>query len=82
MFTPEVPGKYTITAKFEGSESYYRSYAETAIGIDEAPAATPAPTQPSTVMSDPNLLPGIAAIIIAIAVVGVVLALLVTKKRP
>ena len=81
LFTPEVPGEYTITAKFEGSESYYGSYAETAIGIDEAPAATPAPTQPSTVISDPYLLPGIVAIIIAIAV-GFAITILVLRKRP
>ncbi len=81
LFTPEVPGEYTITAKFVGSESYYGSSAETAIGIDAAPAATPAPTQPSTVMSDPNLMPGIAAIIIAIAV-GFAITILVLRKRP
>ena len=81
LFTPEVPGEYTITAKFEGSESYYGSYAETAIGIEEASAATPGPTQPITVMSDPYLLPGIAAIIIAIAV-GFAITILVLRKRP
>jgi hypothetical protein len=81
LFTPTVPGEYTITAKFVGSESYYGSSAETAIGIDEAPAATPAPTQLSTVMSDPNLLPGIAAIIIAIAV-GFAITILLLRKRP
>ena len=81
LFTPDVPGEYTITAKFEGSESYYKSSAVTAIGVDEA-AATPAPTEPTTVMSDPNLLPGIAAIIIAIAVGFVITILLVLRKRP
>ncbi len=40
LFTPEVPGTYTVIAKFEGSESYYGSYAETAIGISEAAGYT------------------------------------------
>ena len=37
VFTPEIPGKYTIIATFAGSKSYYSSYAETAIGVSEAP---------------------------------------------
>jgi outer membrane protein assembly factor BamB len=32
---PPVPGKYTIYATFEGSNSYYRSYSETAILVTE-----------------------------------------------
>jgi len=42
MWTPELEGEYTIIATFEGSESYWRSYAETAIGVTEAPS----PAQP------------------------------------
>jgi len=45
MWEPPVPGEYTIIATFEGSESYYGSYAETAIGVTEAPIPYPeAPT--------------------------------------
>jgi hypothetical protein len=44
VFEPEVPGKYTVIAKFEGSESYWPSHAVTAINVEEAPAATPVPT--------------------------------------
>ena len=43
-FVPEVPGKYTVIATFEGSESYWPSHAETAVYVEEAPAATPVPT--------------------------------------
>jgi hypothetical protein len=35
MWQPPVPGEYTIIATFEGSASYYRSYAETAMGVTE-----------------------------------------------
>jgi hypothetical protein len=35
MWEPPVPGEYTIIATFEGSASYYRSYAETAMGVTE-----------------------------------------------
>ena len=73
-FTPDVPGKYTIVAIFAGSESYYSSSAETALNIENPPAATPQPTQASTSAADQYILPGIVAIIVAIAIVGVILA--------
>jgi len=81
-FTPEVPGKYTIVATFGGSESYYSSYAETAINVDNAPASTAQSTSAPVSLADQYLLPGIIGIIVAIAVVGAILALLVSKKRP
>ncbi len=81
-FVPSVPGQYTVTATFAGSKSFYSSHAETAINVGNAPTATPQPTQAATTMADQYLLPGIVGIIVAIAIVGVVLALLVTKKRP
>jgi outer membrane protein assembly factor BamB len=61
MWTPPVPGAYTIIATFAGSDSYYGSSAETAIGVSnaptaQAPIATPAPTAtpPPTVTSTPS----------------------------
>ncbi len=47
MWTPPVTGVYTITAAFCGSESYYGSYGNTAVGVVEAaaqPTAAPTPT--------------------------------------
>lgn len=41
MWTPEIEGEYTIIATFEGSESYWSSYAETAIGVGPAPEPYP-----------------------------------------
>jgi outer membrane protein assembly factor BamB len=43
-FEPEVPGKYTVIATFEGSKGYWPSDAETAVYVEAAPAATPAAT--------------------------------------
>jgi len=45
MWTPEAEGKYTIVATFMGSEGYYASYAETAVGV--GPAAEEYPDVPS-----------------------------------
>jgi hypothetical protein len=79
---PEIEGKYTVYARFEGTESFWPSHAVTAFTVDPAVAtATPQPTQASNA-ADIYLLPGIIGIIIAIAVVGVVISLLITKKRP
>ncbi len=64
MWTPPVPGAYTIIATFAGSDSYFGSSAETAIGVSNAPAAqvpiiTPAPaaTSPQTVTPLPTAAP-------------------------
>jgi len=79
MFTPEVPGKYTIIASFKGSESYWGSRAETAIGVEEAPIATPTPTPPPPAMTDTYVIGFGTAALIAIIVIGVILILL--RKR-
>jgi hypothetical protein len=79
-FTPEVPGDYTIVASFAGSGAYYGSFAETGITVEEAPAATPVPTDSPVSAADLYLVPGIAGIIVAIAVVGVVIVLMLRKR--
>jgi hypothetical protein len=80
---PDIEGTYTVYASFAGSESYWPSHAVSAFAVDLA-AATPAPTQ----ALQPNLVTtvdllmylavGVVAIIIAIAIVG----LLLLRKRP
>jgi outer membrane protein assembly factor BamB len=79
MFTPEVPGEYSIIASFAGSESYWPSHAETAIGVEEAPAATPAPTPTPASIADMYFVPAVIGIIVAIAVVGAVMVLMLRK---
>jgi hypothetical protein len=80
-FTPEVPGLYTIIASFKGSESYYGSYAETFINVQEAPQASPTPTPENAPMTDTYVLGIGAAAIIAIVVIGLVIILML-RKRP
>jgi len=81
MFTPEVPGEYTVIAAFAGSESYWPSYAHTYLGVEDAPQPTPAPTPTPAPMTDTYILGSTAGIIIAIVVVGLLLVLLL-RKRP
>jgi hypothetical protein len=77
---PDIEGQYTVYASFAGSESYYGSSALTSFAVDSSVAtATPQATQiPSA--ADLYFIPAIVGVIIAIVVVGAVLALLVTKK--
>jgi outer membrane protein assembly factor BamB len=72
IWTPENEGKYTIIATFEGSKSYYSSYAETAIGITEpASAAQPIEPEPTEPAEAPFITTELA-VIIAVVVVAVI----------
>ncbi len=78
---PDIPGKYTVIATFEGSASYWPSSSQAAFAADEA---SPQQTQQPIVAipsNDTNLFYATAAIILAIAVVGA-LILLAVRKRP
>ncbi len=79
--TPNVPGKYTVTATFAGTEGYYGSYAETAVVVSEA-APTVAPTETPQSMADIYFVPAVIGIIAAIILVGAITTLLLLKKRP
>jgi hypothetical protein len=79
-FTPQVPGKYTVIASFEGSGAYYGSFAETVINVEEAPAATPGPTPTPASMTDAYVLGIGAGAIIAIVVIGLVIILMLRKR--
>jgi hypothetical protein len=79
-WTPDVSGQYYVYADFKGSESYYRSGASTAFGVDEA-VVTPAPTETPPSIADQYFVPATVGIIIAIIAVGALLALLLLKKR-
>src|SRR4030042_3295450 len=69
LWAPEVPGKYTIYATFDGSDSYWGSYASTTIGAVEAAAsATPQPVQAT---------PAYTPLLYALPVVGIVAILLI-----
>jgi hypothetical protein len=82
QWTPDIVGKYTVYAKFAGSESYWPSHAESAFAVDPA-APTPAPTDaPVQLTSDMYFVPAVAGIIVTIVIVGMVLALLLLRKRP
>jgi len=77
---PDVPGKYTVIATFEGSASYWPSSSQAAFVADDvSPQQTQLPIV-ATQSNDANLFYATAGIITAIAVVGA-LTLLAVRKR-
>ena len=76
-WTPEIEGEYTVYATFDGSSSYWGSYATTALGVTAAVAtATPEPQQavPDYTLA---IIGSTIAIILAVAIVG----LLILRKQ-
>ena len=71
MWEPEIEGKYTVIATFPGSESYWASYAETAIGV--GPAAPEFPEYPET--EEAPAYTAVDLAIIAAVVVAIVIGL-------
>jgi outer membrane protein assembly factor BamB len=77
----DIPGKYTIIASFAGSKSYWPSTAETAVSVDEAPQATTGPTSQPISSVETYFGPAVAGIIVAIVLVGAVLAMMVRRRQ-
>jgi hypothetical protein len=83
QWTPDITGKYTVIASFAGTNGYWPSSSETSFAVDPA-APTQAPTSAplSNLATTTDLLTylaiGVVAIIIAIAIVGVLLL----RKHP
>jgi hypothetical protein len=57
MWQPPVPGLYKVTAKFEGSESYWSSSAVSHFGVTAAPSPALTPTQTPTASANPTQTP-------------------------
>ncbi len=80
VFEPLVPGTYQIFATFEGSNAYGPSSATTFITVEEAPAATAAPTPPPASVADAYFVPAVAGIIVVILVVGILIILMLRRR--
>jgi hypothetical protein len=73
MWTPEVPGEYTVIATFAGTNSYGSSYAETAVGVVEAPPATAPPEYPQPIDNTWTIVGVGIVLLIAIVIVGILI---------
>ena len=79
-WTPDIEGDYKVIATFAGSESYWPSSAETSFVVDPAPEAPAEVTMPPD-NSATYATYSTIAIIVAIAIVGAILGLLMLRKR-
>jgi hypothetical protein len=80
QWTPDIPGKFTVIATFEGTNGYWPSYSETAFTVDMPPEATPPPTPSPGPLTDAYVAGfGIALIIILVA--GIVVIVLMLRRR-
>ncbi len=77
-WTPPDQDTYKILATFEGSESYYSSSTQTALSVG---AALPTPALQAAADNTPMFIASTAAIIIAIAIVGLMMVRML-RKRP
>ena len=83
MWTPpNVPGKYTVTATFAGTNGYWGSNAQTTMVVASPPSTPAAPTSTPTSVANLYFVPAIAGLFVLIIVVAIVLALLMLRKRP
>ncbi|MCW4019416.1 MAG: PQQ-binding-like beta-propeller repeat protein [Candidatus Bathyarchaeota archaeon] len=82
LWTPEIPGKYTVIATFEGSGSYFASSAETAVGMTEAQAAPAVTSSPVQAEQPPgSAAPTTTYIAVGVAVVIIVVAAALLLRR-
>jgi len=80
VYTPEVPGKYTVIANFAGSNGYWPSYSESAFAVMEAqPTASPVPTQAPS-QADLYFVPAIAGLFVFVAIIGVLIIMVLIKR--
>jgi hypothetical protein len=76
-FTPTIPGLYTITATFAGTNSFYPSSAETSIVVN-SPPPTPSPVKTVNVMTADTFY--IFAAIMIVLIIAVAILILVKRK--
>ncbi len=80
-WTPDIAGKYTVYVTFAGSKAYYGSVATNSFVVDDAPEATPAPTDRPESAADMYFVPAIAGLFVLVIIVLVLLVLMM-RKRP
>lgn len=82
QWTPDITGKYTVTASFAGTNGYWPSSAVASFAVDAAP---PTPTPAATAgpsIADQYFVPAIAGLFVVLIVVIILVVLVLIRKRP
>jgi hypothetical protein len=78
-WNPDIPGKFTVIANFEGTNGYWPSYAESSFTLTEAqPTATPTPPPASN--TDTYVTAFGIGIIVILIIIGVAIILMLRRK--
>jgi hypothetical protein len=80
-WTPDIPGQYTITASFEGSNAYYPSNAEASFYAITSTTPSPTPS-PIASVADTYFMPAIAGLFVLIIIVLALVLVSLLRKRP
>ena len=78
---PDIPGDYTLMASFAGTNGYWPSTAENSFNVMLQPTATATPTSTPASNTDMYVLASAAATIVAIAIVGAVIVMILRKRQ-
>jgi hypothetical protein len=78
LWTPPTTGTYKILVSFPGSDAYWQSSAETALGVTAAPAA---PASTTVAATTPDYTPMLAGIIVAVVVVAILVVYSIFRKK-
>jgi outer membrane protein assembly factor BamB len=81
-WTPDIPGLYTVTAAFEGSNAYYSSNAEASFYVTSPHPTTQPTAEPAKSVADTYFVPAIAGLFVLIIIVLVLVVLSMVRKRP
>jgi hypothetical protein len=81
---PDIAGNYTVVATFHGTNGYWPSYSETSFVVDQpTTTATPiASSAPSNLATTTDLMTYIVVAIIAIIIAIAIVGLLILRKKP
>jgi hypothetical protein len=80
--TPQVPGKYTVTATFSGTNGYWGSSDETGMIVQNAPSVTPTASPVTGLATMSGVTIGIAVAVIAMIIAIAIVGLLIIRKKP
>ena len=81
-WTPDISGEYTVIATFSGSNGYYGSTARTYFNALDAAMPTSTAAPQSGLATTADLLMGFAVAIVAIIIAIAIVGLLILRKRP
>jgi hypothetical protein len=82
QWKPDIPGKYTVYASFDGTKGYWPSSSETSFAVDTPPTTTVPTTTAATSVADTYFVPAIAGLFVLIIIVLVLVVLQMLRKRP